>query len=70
MENERSPSSQLIKPVKLATPVSPTPVKFDHTFAEAANSYYTLHGRYSISCLFILNLGHSFMFSAFFVYIN
>ena len=49
MENEHSSISQLVKPVTLATPVSPSPVKFDHTFAEAANSYDTLCGHYSIS---------------------
>jgi len=35
MENEHSPIGQLVKPVKLAIPVSPSTVKFDHTFAEA-----------------------------------
>ena len=48
MENEHSPISQLVKPVKLATPVNPSPVKFDHTFAGAANSYDTLRDHYSI----------------------
>ena len=36
MENEHSPIGQLVKPVKLATLVSPPSVKFDHTFADAA----------------------------------
>ena len=49
MENEHSPIGQLVKPVKLATLVSPPSVKFDHTFAEAANSNDTLHGHYSVS---------------------
>jgi len=44
MENEHGLISQLVKPVTLATPA-----KFNHTFAEAANSYDTLHGHYSIS---------------------
>ena len=49
MGNEHSPISQLVKSVKLATPVNPSPVKFDHTFAGAANSCDTLRGHYSIS---------------------
>jgi hypothetical protein len=44
MENENRPIGQLVKPMKLATLVSPSPVKFDHTFAKAANSNDTLHG--------------------------
>ena len=49
MKNEHSPIGQLVKHMKLLTLVSPSPVKFDHTFAEAANSNDTLHGHYSVS---------------------
>jgi hypothetical protein len=67
MENEHSPISQIVKPVKMATPVSLSPVKVDHTLAEAANSYDTPHDHYCISWpLFILNRGHSFKFNAIF----
>lgn len=49
MENEHSPLSQRVKPVKLAAPVSLSSVKVDHTFVEAANSYGSLHDHYCIS---------------------